>query len=97
MIKILEDKKLQKNIKDIIFILAVIFLLPMIISDIFGPILGLLVLIVLIVGTIITLIRYKFKKNKSWGQEVKKTLIIKVSSWFFLYAKCLVECLVNPN
>ena len=65
MIKILEDKKLQKNIKDIIFILAVIFLLPMIISDIFGPILGLLVLIVLIVGTIITLIRYKFKKNKS--------------------------------
>ena len=34
MNKILEDKKLQKNIKDIIFILAVIFLLPMIISDI---------------------------------------------------------------
>ena len=65
MNKILEDKKLQKNIKDIIFILAVIFLLPMIISDILGFIWGVLLFIVLIVGIIITLMRYKFKKNKS--------------------------------
>ena len=78
MNKILEDKKLQKNIKDIIFILAVTILFPVVISDILGFIWGVLLFIVLIVGIIITLMRYKFKKNKSWVQEVKKTLIILV-------------------
>ena len=69
MNKILEDKKLQKNIKDIIFILAVTILFPVVISDILGFIWGVLIFIVLIVGITITLIRYKFKKTKV---EVKK-------------------------